>query len=556
MTYYVKPKLEDTCQPTNQTASPKFLCPASMPTIQPRQAFGSGSRSVGPPAAARSYGGLPVAPPPTPPPPASTTGRGALGDALSVGFERNGYSKWPKAIPHAPAAAAPSGAPSGAPAAAAPAQSSAVANADWRDAFKVSSGCAKSSSSDWKSSSEWKSEGASKFRAAVEAERWRSKLSGAEPPKKKEIQLEAYHGAEQAGWARERLFGTGRPSATQAEDEELEVRKRRSVGLAWVRDLSAWVDVRMIDQLEETIRRRLGELERTSAHAGRSARAFFAECDPSRSGRVLRAPFVDVMSRKLNYDFASNGPRPSSTSVLAALFDRFDLARAGVIAAEDLHAALVGAPREGRASGRVIHVIGRLREGLERSAGGYDALRAEDSRWYAAQKEDSSLPSGCLPTGVFVEGLMRLAQLAFMPLSDADLNVIADAFEPPGAREGLVSYDEFTYAVRGPPMNLQRVGMVRAAYAALKDDSGSKKEVKPHHLASRYDPAEHPAVVAHMLTEEEAAMAFLYPWKECAEVIDDEVSLKELADRYEWVSPMYGTDADFEAMMRCAWKLR
>ena len=51
-------------------------------------------------------------------------------------------------------------------------------------------------------------------------------------------------------------------------------------------------------------------------------------------------------------------------------------------------------------------------------------------------------------------------------------------------------------------------------------------------------------------------MAFLYPWKECAEVIDDEVSLKELADRYEWVSPMYGTDADFEAMMRCAWKLR
>jgi hypothetical protein len=205
-----------------------------------------------------------------------------------------------------------------------------------------------------------------------------------------------------------------------------------------------------------------------------------------------------------------------------------------------------------------VHAIGRLREGLERSAGGYDALRAEDSRWYAAGKEDASLPSGCLRAAAFVEGLLRLAQLSSVPLSESDLNVIVDAFEPPagGATGGLVSYDEFTYAVRGPPMSAQRIGMVRAAYAALKDDSGSKKEVKPHHLASRYEPSEHPAVVAGVLTDEEAAMAFLYPWREHAEALDEEVSLKELADRYEWVSPMFGTDADFEAMMRSAWKLR
>ena len=32
-------------------------------------------------------------------------------------------------------------------------------------------------------------------------------------------------------------------------------------------------------------------------------------------------------------------------------------------------------------SGRVVRALGRLREGLVRSAGGYDALRAEDARW-------------------------------------------------------------------------------------------------------------------------------------------------------------------------------
>ena len=165
-----------------------------------------------------------------------------------------------------------------------------------------------------------------------------------------------------------------------------------------------------------------------------------------------------------------------------------------------------------------------------------------------------------------------------MPLSEADLNVIVETFEPPPAAGGggggraapppalpgrpapayhdaLVSYDEFTLAVRGPPMEGGRVAFVRAAHAALKDDA-AKKDVKPHHLAGRYDVSAHPAVTEGLLTEEEAAMAFLYPWREEPSALDDEVSLKEFADRYEWLSPLYASDEAFEAMMRAVWKLK
>ena len=63
-------------------------------------------------------------------------------------------------------------------------------------------------------------------------------------------------------------------------------------------------------------------------------------------------------------------------------------------------------------------------------------------------------------------------------------------------------------------MGASRVAMVKAAYAALKDDAkvGIKTAVKPAHLADRYSVAKHPAVVAGHLEEEETAMAFLRVW--------------------------------------------
>jgi len=411
--------------------------------------------------------------------------------------------------------------------------------------------------------------GPPKMRAVVEAERWRSKWSIERTlfVRPADDRLEPYSQPSSAGWALERLLGTSPPTVEEIEDEEQETRLVRVVGQAWMGSPS-WVDVNLIDRLEDTLRRRLGELESSTAHAGRAARSFFADCDPMRSGRVLRGHFEDQIGRKLNYDFSARGSSPSSRDVLAALVERYDLARGGVLAAEDFHAALIGATREGRASGRVVSLIGRLREGLVRYAGGFDALRLEETRWFAAQKEGGH-SLGCLPAGSFVDGVLRLGLLAQVPVSDADLNVLVAAFEPPRDRavsatsEPLVSYEEFMLAVRGPPMRGERVQLVRAAYAALKEDAskGMRKEVKPAHLAARYDVANHPAVQAGALREEEAAMAFLEPWAPgprgaTREMLEEEVTLREFAERYEWISPLISDEDDFARMMKAAWNLK
>merc|ERR1719198_279148 len=107
-------------------------------------------------------------------------------------------------------------------------------------------------------------------------------------------------------------------------------------------------------------------------------------------------------------------------------------------------------------------------------------------------------------------------------------------------------------------MNSARVAITRAAYSALKEDakSGLKTMVKPAHLADRYEVTRHPAVRAGSLDEETAAMALLRVWCESRESLDQEVTIKAFCDRYEWISPLYDDDDEFEEMMKAAWRLR
>ena len=416
-----------------------------------------------------------------------------------------------------------------------------------------------------------------RFRAAVEAERWRARLAGDDNKKGKDDKLDSYRQPQQSEWARERLLGTERKSDDDREEEEHDVRSSRAVGQAWRASATEWVEVVAINRLEDTLRKRLGELESSSANAGKVARQFFLECDPQRQGRIFISHFIEAMGRKLNYDFPPRGDTPGSRSVIEALFRRYDVERSGVVHCDDFHAALVGASRPGRASGRVVNAIGRLREGLVRNAGGYDALRAADARWFKAS-EDGGLPKGCLTAGAFVDELMELSLIAEAPLTEADLCTLLDTFEPPpdaykdesekakqalrDATDPLVSFDEFTLALRGPSMGSSRVQITRAAYAALKEDAkvGVKTMVKPAHLADRYDTSRHPAVARGTMEEEEAAMAFLkVVLDEHKDTLDQEVNVKEFCDRYEWISPLYdGLDGDerFEEMMKAAWRLK
>ena len=113
-----------------------------------------------------------------------------------------------------------------------------------------------------------------------------------------------------------------------------------------------------------------------------------------------------------------------------------------------------------------------------------------------------------------------------------------------------MALDEFLLAVRGAGMGPARLQFVRRAYDALRRDGGG--EVFPQQIAQRYDVSRHPAVLAGTLSEEEAALAFLWPWAER----DAPISLAQFSERYEWASPYIESDALFGQVMCQAWRLR
>lgn len=489
----------------------------------------------------------------------------------------------------APAAAAP--APSSAAPAAGKATEKDSGKDSWKDMFKPSKGGGGGGGGGGTTFGS-SGGGARMFRTAVETAYGRSRLYGSittsqadkdRDAKEKEARWSApasdkkessssaggkapdsYRPPSQAGWARERLMGR-EPPASAAEAEVIAEKDRvaRAVGQAWVRSPTSWVPVADINAVQEMLRRRLDELEKT----GRAARTLFADCDANgRDGRVRLQPFVETMTRRLNFEFAANqrGPNtPSSSEVLAALFRRYDIERANAVPYDDFVAALTCEARGGGlASGRVVNAIGRLREGIVRRAGGYDALDATEDRWFARQ-EELELPLGIVQASDFVEGIARLAQSGGVPLTEADLVTLTQTFEPPKssldpkavvaiqrAEETCVSYFEFTLALRGPAMNPNRLALVRQAYAACKDDARSGKPVKPHHLADRYDASLHPAVRAGDMEESEASLALLGVW---TGRLDEEVKPKDFIDRYEAISLLFEDDETFEDMMEVAW---
>ena len=549
--------------------------------------FGSGGRSLGPATPPRAWSasmGRSAADARASVPPLAVRTPASPSSRLPPRYERNyGHHDGSDrdSEKSAPSAAAP--APAGAPAAG----KATDKDADWRAMFRSSKGGTMGGGESTSGG------GARAFRTAVVTAYGRSKLYGSSSQadnkdrdaNDKEARWSApaasdskkasggggggakapdsYRAPSQAGWARERLMGKEPPrSAEDLEEAAQDERVATAVAQAWVAGPSAWVPVSDINAVQDMLRRRLDELEKT----GRAARTLFADCDASgRGGRVCLHPFVETMTRRLNYEFGANQrgqDTPSSRDVLAATFRRYDLERSGAVAFDDFVAALTCESRNGHARGRVVNAIGRLREGIVRQAGGYDALDATEDRWFG-QQEGCGLPIGIVQVSDFVEGVARLAQSGGVPLTEADLVTLYQTFEPPRAELGekaaravekaqqaCVSYFEFALALRGPSMNANRLDLVRQAYAACKDDAKGGKPVKPHHLADRYDASLHPAVRAGDMEESEASVALLGVWMGS---LDDEVKAKDFIDRYEAISLLFEDDATFEDMMEVAW---
>ena len=375
-------------------------------------------------------------------------------------------------------------------------------------------------------------------------------------------QTSSYKPVEQASWARERLLGQPVGGAPIFDDPELlqqkdEAARRRAVhSLTWTAEPRPVIEVDVVDRIEQTFKQRLGIMEISMGSANRAQSYLLDDCDPTRSGRVALAPFVEEMTRKLNFDYAGTAELPSSRAVLVALFARFDLEKSGSLPQDALLAAAQGSTP----GARTVRFIGRLREALLAHGGGIDGLQTAARQWaaLAMAQGEGRYPRGCVPRDAFEQGLSPVLALAQLASSDAgvraaDINAVCKTFEPPssaGTGE-LVSYAEFVLACRGPCMNPYRRKLVQRAYEAMRRDG--KGDVRPIQLAQRFNASAHPGVKRGLLAEDEVAIAVLWPWEND---LDSKVTLADFAERCEWISAYFDSDILFEDMMRAAWQLK
>jgi len=133
-------------------------------------------------------------------------------------------------------------------------------------------------------------------------------------------------------------------------------------------------------------------------------------------------------------------------------------------------------------------------------------------------------------------------------LTDEEFEMLLDAVDTSG--DGLVSYDEFLLAVRGP-MSERRRAVVAEAFARLdRDGSG---QVTAEDLVGVFNAKFDEGVRAGTRTEAQALGEFLEQWDTLE--ADGSVSPAEFERYYADVSASIDSDDYFETMVRKCWRL-
>ena len=107
-----------------------------------------------------------------------------------------------------------------------------------------------------------------------------------------------------------------------------------------------------------------------------------------------------------------------------------------------------------------------------------------------------------------------------------------------------MDYDEFVRGIRGG-MGEERLQFVKMAFDVIDDNKNGTIELKE--IGARYDVSKHPDVLAGKITEEQALQVFLRNWDKDG---DDQVTMEEFVEYYEWISSSIDNDDYFELMMR------
>ena len=117
-------------------------------------------------------------------------------------------------------------------------------------------------------------------------------------------------------------------------------------------------------------------------------------------------------------------------------------------------------------------------------------------------------------------------------------------------QDGVVSFDEFLYGIRGAP-NETRQKVIDQAYS--KFDSDGNGVVDSSDLRVVYDTSHHPKVISGEMTDEEVFVQFLASFGD--KNGDGKITREEWNDYYAAVSSNIDNDAHFVQLMRNAWKL-
>jgi len=124
-------------------------------------------------------------------------------------------------------------------------------------------------------------------------------------------------------------------------------------------------------------------------------------------------------------------------------------------------------------------------------------------------------------------------------------------------RSGLVEYDEFLRAIRGP-MNQNRKRIVAKAFAILDKDGGGFIDIND--IRGVYTADKHPDVISGKKTEQHILQEFLETFETAhnmrnSEASDHIVTKEEFEEYYNNVSCSIDRDDYFEQMMNSAWNL-
>ena len=124
-------------------------------------------------------------------------------------------------------------------------------------------------------------------------------------------------------------------------------------------------------------------------------------------------------------------------------------------------------------------------------------------------------------------------------------------------RSGLVEYDEFIRAIRGP-MNQNRKRIVAKAFNVLDKDGGGFIDIND--IRGVYTADKHPDVIAGKKTEQQILQEFLETFETAhnmrnSEAPDHIVTREEFEEYYNNISASIDRDDYFEQMMNSAWNL-